>query len=139
MSVYYTDIYKLRGVGPKSKLDKNNIKKTYQGLFIDEMKIFKPDIVLLMGNSAQSAFKKGCKGTPTIKVHGRVTRPSGSAVSTWKILFKGTTPTTFITVVCVPHPSRAASGTWKKIVSCPITAKAKKDYIVTQVESAIKI
>ncbi len=120
MSIYYTDIYKLCGVDDKKpKPDKNNIG-IYQGIFIDEMNLFDPDIVLLMGKDAQNAFNTVFNGATT---SGQVKTTSGKVIN----------------VVCVPHPSGVASGTWKKIVSCPITAKAKKDYIVTQVESAIKI
>ncbi len=56
MSVYYTDIYKLRGVGSNSTLDDTNIN-IYKKILLQEIELFNPNIVLLMGDKAQKAYK----------------------------------------------------------------------------------
>lgn len=59
LSVYYTDLYKLRGVDvkdvSKSKLDSNNLEY-YKCILKEEIKLFRPNVIFLMGKKAQQSF-----------------------------------------------------------------------------------
>lgn len=65
VSIYYTDIYKFRGVDCGEKktlhLDTNN-KKRYMEVLCKEIDLFRPTIILLMGKEAQNTFQ-GIGGT----------------------------------------------------------------------------
>lgn len=66
MSVYYTDVYKFRGVGPKSVLDTSNFD-VYKDILRQEIELFEPNVVLLMGNEAQEAYN-GVMNTVTTAI-----------------------------------------------------------------------
>ena len=55
ISVYFTDTYKLRGVGPKSVVDTCN-KDVYKNILYEEIKLFNPDIILAIGKHAHQAI-----------------------------------------------------------------------------------
>ena len=55
LSIYYTDIYKFRGVDSKY-LDTPNID-LYIKVLSCEIQLFKPDVILLMGKEVQKAWK----------------------------------------------------------------------------------
>lgn len=66
MCVYYTDVYKFRGVGPKSVLDTPNFN-IYKDILRQEIDLFKPNVVLLMGTEAQNTYKKAITTPAVIK------------------------------------------------------------------------
>lgn len=56
LSIYYTDIYKLRGV-ESVLIDAANYD-VYKEVLIKEMELFSPNVILLLGNAAQNAWCK---------------------------------------------------------------------------------
>ena len=88
LSVYFTDVYKLRGVDPlkgqggeKSKTDKPN-KERYIDILKREIGLFQPDVILTLGSEADIILQKiGINNT-----------------------------------VGVPHPSGSANGKWGKVL-----------------------
>ena len=55
LGIYYTDIYKFRGVDSED-LDTSNLN-VYINVLSCEIQLFKPDVILLMGKEAQDAWK----------------------------------------------------------------------------------
>lgn len=89
VSVYVTDAYKLRkadGISGKSTLDKKNIDR-YKIILKKEIELFKPTLIILLGNHVQAFFKglilNGSFATLDI------THPSGSANGKWAELLSG--------------------------------------------------
>lgn len=64
LSIYYTDIYKFRGVAPKD-LDTEN-HEVYIKVLSCEIQRFDPNVILLMGKKAQDAWKTIYNSNPTI-------------------------------------------------------------------------
>lgn len=94
LSVYFTDIYKLHGVDsiksvPKITSNDTNNSYIYCDIFKQELDLFQPDIIVLLGKEAQNA-KKCCT--------------SGSYSSNPNLPI----------IIELPHPSRQANGAWKK-------------------------
>jgi len=100
LSVYYTDVYKFRGVDDKSKkikssLDKKN-SQIYYEIFKKEKDLFDPTIVLLMGDKAEEAYYSVCpRSSKDVKV---------------------------------PHQAPTANGKWKEYLEEP-TSDNKIEYI----------
>ena len=73
LSVYYTDMYKLRGVDvrkvKKSQLDCCNLEY-YKEILKKEIDLFKPNVIFLMGKKAQQSFNtiKDVISTNNVKV-----------------------------------------------------------------------
>lgn len=98
LSVYYTDVYKLRGVDAmtskgmiiKTTIPDINISNTerYFKILQEEFKLFNPKIILLLGKEAQNAFDQA---NNNIKISS-------------------------CTPVEVPHPS-AQWSTWREYIS----------------------
>ena len=89
LSIYYTDVYKFRGVAPannsntpKDVIDKPNIK-IYTDVLKCEIYIYKPDVILLMGNEAQNAWNS-ISATICYKKKIETPHPSPLANSKWK-------------------------------------------------------
>lgn len=55
LSVYFTDIYKLRGVGGNSVIDTPN-KSVYIEILKKEIDLFKPDVILTLGKEAEEVM-----------------------------------------------------------------------------------
>lgn len=73
---------------------------------VNELNMINPDYVILMGNEAQAKFK-GKRFKNKLWNHN-------------------------IQEICVPHPSRAANGTWAKIL-CKCNPTTKANYIVENI------
>ena len=64
LSIYYTDIYKFRGVAPaKNSNEPKDVKdnlniKIYIDVLKCEIEAFKPNVILMMGKEAQNAWDK---------------------------------------------------------------------------------
>lgn len=89
LSVYYTDVYKFRGVDDKSNnidstLDKKN-SDIYYKIFNNEIDLFNPTVILLMGDEAKEAYHRVCGDSDKDKE------------------------------VVIPHPSPSANNKWSKI------------------------
>lgn len=114
LSVYYTDLYKLRGVDvrnvQKSKLDSPNLGY-YKCILKKEIELFDPNIIFLMGKKAQQSFN-------TIKDD---------------IAIKNVVP--------VPHPNaRAQKGKckWGEYEIPDFTFKSKLDIYKTAIKEHLK-
>lgn len=114
LSVYYTDMYKLRGVDvrnvQKSKLDSPNLGY-YKCILKKEIELFDPNIIFLMGKKAQQSFN-------TIKDD---------------IAIKNVVP--------VPHPNaRAQKGKckWGEYEIPDFTFKSKLDIYKTAIKEHLK-
>lgn len=114
LSVYYTDLYKLRGVDvrnvQKSKLDSPNLGY-YKCILMKEIELFDPNIIFLMGKKAQQSFN-------TIKRD---------------IAIKNVVP--------VPHPNaRAQKGKckWGEYEIPDFTFKSKLDIYKTAIKEHLK-
>lgn len=83
LSIYYTDIYKFRGVDSKD-LDTPN-HNIYIKVLSCEIQLFKPDVILLMGNEVQKVW--------------RMINPAIINASKTKI-------------IDTPHPTNARPKTW---------------------------
>ena len=109
LSIYYTDIYKFRGVAPaKNSNEPKDVKdnlniKIYIDVLKCEIKTYKPNIILLMGNDAQNAWDKISNDLNTD-----------------------------IQPLCTPHPSPTANGKWKEEYpqKNSFTAEVKRDLII---------
>lgn len=89
LSVYYTDVYKFRGVDDKSNnidstLDKKN-SDIYYKIFNNEIDLFNPTVILLMGDEAKEAYHRVCGDSDKDKE------------------------------VVIPHPSPSANNKWSKV------------------------
>lgn len=90
LSIYYTDIYKFRGVAPaKNSNEPKDVKdnlniKIYIDVLKCEIKTYKPNIILLMGNDAQNAWDKISNDLNTNIQTLRTPHPSPNANGKWK-------------------------------------------------------
>lgn len=109
LSIYYTDIYKFRGVAPaKNSNDPKDVKdnlniKIYIDVLKCEIETYKPNIILLMGNDAQNAWDK-------------ISNDFNTNIPTLR----------------TPHPSPNANGKWKEEYpqKNSFTAEVKRDLII---------
>ena len=85
LSIYFTDIYKFRGVDSKD-LDTSNLD-VYKKVLSCEIQLFKPDVILLMGKEAQNA---------------------------WKTINPAIIDATKTKILDTPHPTNAWPITWRK-------------------------
>ena len=121
LSIYYTDIYKFRGVAPaknsnepKDAKDNLNIK-IYIDVLKCEIETYKPNIILLMGNDAQNAWDKISNDLNTD-----------------------------IQPLCTPHPSPTANGKWINDYSkdypeiSSFTADVKRNLILMKLKERLK-
>ena len=90
LSIYYTDVYKFRGVAPAKNsntpndvIDKPNMK-IYAVVLRSEINLYKPDVIILMGKEAQNAW---------------------NSISA--------TISSNIPILSTPHPSPQANSKWK--------------------------
>lgn len=88
LSIYYTDIYKFRGVA-SDDLDTDNLD-VYKNVLGCEIEAFNPNVILLMGKEAQEAWKTIYNSNPNI-IEASKTR-----------------------ILHTPHPTNARSITWQK-------------------------
>lgn len=90
LSIYYTDIYKFRGVAPaKNSNEPKDVKdnlniKIYIDVLKCEIETYKPNIILLMGNDAQKAWDKISNDFNTNIPTLRTPHPSPNANGKWK-------------------------------------------------------
>ncbi len=90
LSIYYTDIYKFRGVAPaKNSNEPKDVKdnlniKIYIDVLKCEIETYKPNIILLMGNDAQKAWDKISNDFNTNIPTLRTPHPSPNAHGKWK-------------------------------------------------------
>ena len=108
--VYYTDIYKFRKTEP-AKLDINNLGR-YQSVLCQEIKLFKPTIVLLMGSKAKGAFNNiSCD-----------------------VLLKDLHPH----IIETPHPNaRVIDNKWGRFEMEKFDVESKIDKIYTEIDEII--
>lgn len=108
--VYYTDIYKFRKTEP-AKLDINNLGR-YQSVLCQEIKLFKPTIVLLMGSKAKDAFNNiSCD-----------------------VLLKDLHPH----IIETPHPNaRVIDNKWGRFEMEKFDVESKIDKIYTEIDEII--
>lgn len=89
LSIYYTDIYKFRGVAPaKNSNEPKDVKdnlniKIYIDVLKCEIETYKPNIILLMGNDAQKAWDKISNDLNTDIQTLRTPHPSPTANGKW--------------------------------------------------------
>lgn len=137
LSVYYTDVYKLRWVNntgfPKMpSFDKDN-KSCYQEILKEEVLVlFKPDVILFLGQAASKAFFGSIKVT---KISSSTLPPSITGISSptatvTKAIINGQR----VTIVEVPHPSGSAGKSWGKGVSM----KKRREIITGWLMSVLK-
>lgn len=121
LSIYYTDIYKFRGVAPaKNSNDPKDVKdnlniKIYIDVLKCEIETYKPNIILLMGNDAQNAWDK-------------ISNDLNTDIQTLR----------------TPHPSPNANGKWEKDYSkdypeiSSFTADVKRNLILMKLKERLK-
>lgn len=105
-NVYITDIWKSWDKNKVTRKKRWGINNPHFICLVNELNMINPDYVILMGNEAQAKFK-------------------GKS-------FKNKLWNHNIQEICVPHPSRAANGTWAKIL-CKYNPTTKANYIVENI------
>ena len=88
LSIYYTDIYKFRGVAPKDVKDTPNMD-IYVKVLRCEIEAYRPNVILLMGNDAQNAWDVISKNLKTNIQPLRTPHPSPNANGKWKEEYRG--------------------------------------------------
>lgn len=117
LSIYYTDIYKFRGVAPaKNSNEPKDVKdnlniKIYIDVLKCEIETYKPNIILLMGNDAQNAWDK-------------ISNDLNTDIQTLR----------------TPHPSPTANGKWKEEYpqKNSFTADVKRNLILKKLKEDLK-
>ncbi len=121
LSIYYTHIYKFRGVAPaKNSNDPKDVKdnlniKIYIDVLKCEIEKYKPNIILLMGNDAQNAWDK-------------ISNDLNTNIQTLR----------------TPHPSPTANGKWINDYSkdypeiSSFTADVKRNLILMKLKERLK-
>ena len=107
--VYYTDIYKFRKTEP-AQLDINNLGR-YQSVLCQEIILFKPTIVLLMGSKAKDAFNNiSCDVLKELHPH----------------------------IIDTPHPNaRVIDNKWGRFEMEKFDVESKIDKIYTEIDEII--
>jgi len=107
-NVYITDIWKSWDKNKTTRKGRWSINNPHFICLINELNTINPYYVILMGNEAQAKFKSK--------------------------RFKNNLCNHNIELICVPHPSQAANGTWGKMLcNCKCNAKTKANYILKRI------